>query len=526
MFEYRPYQQQQISLALEYLPIYRHVCVQLPTGGGKTVEFSEIVHKYHVGYRKSSVIIVHRQELLKQAADKIRRVTGIEPSIIDADTKHFTHSRCYIAMVDSLKNRMHLLYNIGLVIIDECHIDSFKKVFDAFPNSWFLGFTATPLSVSKKDPIRNYYKKIILGPTIKELIDSGWLCQNITRCPKDIVDSTKLEMDNRQGDFNSAGMSMEFSKPRYVANVLKYYTEICNGQKTLIFNVDKVHSKKVTKMFQDFGYNCRHLDAESTDRPSCRPGFRNEREEILDWFKNTDDAILCNIMIATVGFDEPSIINIILNFSTVSLPKFIQTSGRGSRTFPGKQFFNIIDLGGNAVRFGDWSDTRDWEGIFWTEYKPGTGAAPMKTCPVCYGISYAAARVCNCLNAEGKICGHEYETRKPAKEQDLEELILLTKGIDVDYLIESTKHKHLYFPFLEIGHRVVLNMYEEHPEPSQATQDKAFIAYYDLCKDWYKKTLAGKDGFIPDITNSTFHIKKAMYNFKDLLVKLYPKKQN
>ena len=74
-------------------------------------------------------------------------------------------------------------------------------------------------------------------------------------------------------------------------------------------------------------------------------------------------------MIATVGFDEPTVINILLNFSTLSVVKFIQCCGRGGRPIDEdlalrlgvepKSFFNIIDMGGNCIRFGDWNDDRN-----------------------------------------------------------------------------------------------------------------------------------------------------------------------
>ena len=38
--------------------------------------------------------------------------------------------------------------------------------------------------------------------------------------------------------------------------------------------------------------------------------------------------------------------------------------GRGSRVLPGKSEFNVIDLGNNLARFGEWSSPVDWKQIF------------------------------------------------------------------------------------------------------------------------------------------------------------------
>ena len=52
----------------------------LPTGLGKTVLFAEIIRRMHErGCR--AMVLAHREELITQAADKIRRVTGLEAQI-------------------------------------------------------------------------------------------------------------------------------------------------------------------------------------------------------------------------------------------------------------------------------------------------------------------------------------------------------------------------------------------------------------------------------------------------------------
>ncbi|TXI13270.1 MAG: hypothetical protein E6Q68_01790, partial [Polynucleobacter sp.] len=277
----------------------------------------------------------------------------------------------------------------------------------------------------------------------------------------------------------------------------------CFGKKTIIFNVNIEHSKAVNDALVFCGHNSRHLDSNSEDR-----------EEILEWFSKTPNAILCNVMIATVGFDEPTIENVILNFSTLSLVKFIQCCGRGSRKLEWKNYFNIIDMGGNAIRFGDWSDDRDWEYIFNNPDQPGEGVAPVKTCPECEGIVHAATRVCNLTNIKGEICGYEFERKKVKEEQDLSESVVITKGIDIEYLVKKNRNKYDYFTFMQMAEGVVRNMHEQNSEITEEIYEKYFNAYYGLCIVWYRDTLAGKNGGLMDITDSQWHIKRAKANFK------------
>jgi len=311
-----------------------------------------------------------------------------------------------------------------------------------------------------------------------------------------------------KGDYKEGQMAIEYKKSKHITNVVKAYSKYCKGTKTIIFNVNIEHSQTVTECFNFCGYPCRQLDSNCSE---------DERREILKWFKETPDAIMCNVMIATVGFDEPTIRNVILNFSTVSVVKFIQCAGRGSRSLPDKDWFNIIDMGGNCIRFGDWSDDRDWQYMFNHPPRPQEGIAPVKTCPDCEGLIHASLSVCPLKNEKGEFCLHEFIRKKTPEEQDLEEMVLITKGINVDDLIHKNNKKYEYYVFLEMGHDVVKNMYFQYEQPTDAIKQKYFKIYYQLCIEWYAKTLANKNGNLKDITDSAWHIKRAKHNFYDLV---------
>lgn len=515
----QPYQHQidHINSIIEQVSQKRRVLAQLPTGGGKTVEFILIADRYIKKTGKSVLILVHREELMNQAAKTAKAILGINACIIDSSTKKYRVSELYIGMVESVVRRLDFMFNVGLVIIDECHVANFNKMHHIFLEELIIGFTATNIAASKKHPLNEFYQSIVVGPSIKELISKGYLAQNITRCPKNIIDVTKLEIDKLKGEFNESKMATEYRKSKHVANVAAVINKYCKGQKTIVFNVTIDHSKEVNKLLQFFGFNSRHLDSDSSKRPSQRFGFKNEREEILDWFKHNDDAILNNVMIGTVGFDEPSIRNVVLNFSTLSLVKFIQTCGRGGRKFEGKDYFNIIDLGGNCIRFGDWSDDRDWKYIFNNPHKPTEGIAPVKTCPKCDGLIHASLMKCPLFDENGDPCGYEFKKKEQPKEKELGEMVLITKGINVDELIEKNKNKYDYYVFFKMAEPILDNLYENFEEPTENQIQKAFISYYELCKNWWKEKMAGIDGNRSNIDDSAWHIKRARYNFDNYL---------
>jgi superfamily II DNA or RNA helicase len=335
-----------------------HLLYQLPTGGGKTVIFSEIVRRYLSNNDKKVVVLTHRIELCKQTS-KMLKGFGVTNKIINSKVKELPDQNeysCFVAMVETLKNRINdeklHLDNIGLVIIDEAHYNSFRKLLNSFKNAFILGVTATPLSSNIKLPMHQSYDELIVGDTIGSLIDKGFLAKATTYSYDVGLTSLKVGIN---GDYTVKSSDDLYTNTIMQEKLLHAYTERSLGKKTLIFNNGIHTSLYVYETFREAGYDIRHLDNTSSSE---------ERKDILQWFKKTPDAILTSVGILTTGFDEPTVETIILNRATKSLTLYYQMIGRGSRKLPGKDEFTVIDLGNNAARFGLWSEPVNWQHIF------------------------------------------------------------------------------------------------------------------------------------------------------------------
>ena len=154
---------------------------QLPTGGGKTVIFSEIVRNYIKRANKKVVILTHRIELSNQTSRMLTEFK-VPNMIISSDVKTLDEAddyMCYVAMVETLTNRLQeeqiTMEDVGLVIIDEAHYNSFRKLFSYFKNAFILGVTATPLSSNIKLPMKDNYQELMIGESIPALIKRGFL---------------------------------------------------------------------------------------------------------------------------------------------------------------------------------------------------------------------------------------------------------------------------------------------------------------------------------------------------------------
>ncbi|MGB6153236.1 MAG: helicase-related protein, partial [Pricia sp.] len=241
---------------------------------------------------------------------------------------------------------------IGLVIIDEAHYNSFRKLFKFFKNSTILGVTATPLSSNIKLPMKDNYQKLIVGESIEALIKKKFLAKAEVYNYDVSLQGLKLGIN---GDYTVKSSDELYGNHSMLGKLLAAYREIAEGTKTLIFNNGINTSRYVYETFKKAGYNVRHLDNKNN---------ATERKEILKWFSETPDAILTSVSILTTGFDEPTVETIMLNRATRSLTLYFQMIGRGSRILPNKDKFTVVDLGNNVARFGMWNAPIDWQEIF------------------------------------------------------------------------------------------------------------------------------------------------------------------
>lgn len=356
--QFHPYQEKDIECifdSIEQMPTSR-LLYQLPTGGGKTMVFSEIARRYIEKYNGKVAILTHRRELCKQTSATLKSL-GVKNTVINSTTKNFKPEHdCYVAMVETLRNRIKSkkikVSDVRLVIIDEAHHNSFRKLMRSFENAFIIGVTATPFSADTTKPMKRYYHSLVVGESITNLIQQGFLAK-----PKTFIHEVELNSlkTGIHGDYTVSSSNELYGSPALLDLLFKSYMEQSEGKKTLIFNNGIEASIKVCDFFEAAGIAIRHLDHKTPDE---------ERKEILKWFRKTKGAVLTSVSILTTGFDEPSVQSVILNRATTSVTLYYQMIGRGSRRLPAKKTFTIIDLGNNVQRFGAWEEPVDWAYAF------------------------------------------------------------------------------------------------------------------------------------------------------------------
>lgn len=456
MVQLRNYQKDLVEKALFKLNLFNKVCMQLATGGGKTVIFSEIAKNY----KGNVLILVDSQELVEQTAKTIKADT------FEAKNKLFPTGRIVVGMTPTIWSRLkktpNILKHFDLVIIDEAHVWIHNKLFDFCKiDCKFLGVTATPVRLQRKtflvgddewtreETMSEVYDDIICGVGIDFLIENNFLVDEETYTIK--VDSSKLKTDST-GEFTNDSINSTFANEKYSIDVLNQYKEICLDKKTMIFTPNTTINLNLFELFISNGFNCKMYDSVNSKK--------NERTDIVNWFKNTANAILFNVSCFTKGFDVTDVEAIILARPTASLSLFIQIAGRGSRTTDKiyKDRFIFIDGGGNVERFGLWSSNRDWEKIFFKGLKPpkikSEALENPKFCPECDFIMSRGDTVCS-------NCGHEIEIKEREEKETIKEVqrikAILPKAKNIiRYTISKAEDK---FFALKVLDNLILNLF-------------------------------------------------------------------
>ena len=422
----RPYQTKAIDLMRTSIATgKKRIILCAPTGSGKTVMFTYMVARA-LERGKQAIIFTDRIELLKQSNGSLD-LFGIKPTLIEASKSRLDVSgNCFIAMAQTFSRRKDaieytdLLNRMDLVIIDEAHKQTFNPLLPYInPNAVVIGATATPLRRGNQECLSKFYQALHNPVQVQELIDQGFLASPLTYGMT--MDLSGIRM--KGNDYDTEQMASVYSKRKVFDGVVQNYGRHCKGKKAILFASNIASSKEVCNALQIAGHNARHVDGDMR---------KQERSAVLDWFKHTPDAILCNCDLMTTGFDEPSIEVVILYRATASLPLFMQMVGRGSRVTATKREFTILDFGNNVNHHGFWDARRDWS-LKKKRKRKSDGVGGAKNCKACDALIPVAVMVC-------PHCKHEHE-RKPQERAETVTLHLMTKAQGMEAAKTSTMYQ-------------------------------------------------------------------------------------
>lgn len=321
------YQQEALQAVVDgYAANIHRQLICLPTGTGKTIIMAAIAKHFN----KRTLILAHREELIKQAKAKIKLYwKRADIGIVKAEQNEVGHN-IIIGSVPtcSRPKRLEQLkeQNFEILIIDEAHhaaADTYQRIIEelGFKNQGklLIGVTATPERNDDKG-LLDVFEKIVFSRSISTMIDAGYLVPVHGR--KILTTCSLKNVKTYNGDFAIRTLSHAVNVPKRNELIVDKYIQHASGRKAIAFCVDVKHAQDLASTF-----NTKEIKAEPVwgEMPS------DQRIRVLRDLKNgkVDVVTTCNVLLE--GFDEPSVNCILMSRPTKSKSLYIQAVGRGLR---------------------------------------------------------------------------------------------------------------------------------------------------------------------------------------------------
>ena len=392
---------------------HRRIVVQSPTGAGKTLLAAHLFAN-SISKGKRPMFAVPDITLVEQTLASFERVGITDIGVIQAQhARTDWNAQVQIASIASLIRRE--LPDVDLIVIDEAHVqwEALYKLMDGpvWADKVVIGLSATPWAKG----MGLHWTKLIIGATIKELIEEKILCGFRVYVPAEEVNRGKVHIV--KGEFDEGEASLAMREKRIVGDVVKTWIEKWNQDRTFMFCVDRAHAKEQQSAFEQAGIPFGYIDGTM---------LMEWRRPVFEAFREGRIKGIASVGCLSRGVDEDvhCIIDAQLTNSEMNL---VQKIGRGLRNPHGNdKELLILDHAGNTINLGmvtdiyhDQLDSRkpsDKEPAYAGDNKP---KKPHK-CSQCHClIPYGTAKC--------PVCGFVVVVKSKTQHED-GELIELTYG--------------------------------------------------------------------------------------------------
>ncbi len=324
LIELRDYQQEAFDNCLRDLEWHRSSLIVLATGLGKTILFCKLAEHW----QGRVLVLSHLEELLQNARDDLMSICG-EPVGIERAKDHHEGERIVVGLIQSVSKRLKHFSpdHFSLIIVDEAHhaaSEAYHHVFEHFSEAKVVGLTATD---SRADGALLPFEACSYRMGIRDGVEEGYLVG--VRGRRVIIESLDLSRVKRkgdgEGDFDDSALDDEMVKGSIaIADVL---TKDYPFEKGILF-FPGCASAKLT---------CERLNEREPDSAIYIDGMitGQQRRELVAKLRKGEARWLCNVGIATEGFNWPEASVVGMCVPTLSRPAYVQRAGRGTRPLAG-----------------------------------------------------------------------------------------------------------------------------------------------------------------------------------------------
>lgn len=407
----RPYQTETIKQLYDWFRNNKtgHVCVEVPTGGGKTHILAKICEDA-VSWDDRVIVVTHVKELVEQGYEKLKDHGVKNVGIYSAGVgRRDTSNRIIIGGIQSMYSKAKDFGKVGLIIIDEAHIPSHKNegtyrrfiadMEEINPDVRVIGLTATPFRlghgyIHEGDAL---FDDLISPVSVKKLIQDGYLCRLESKFTQEQYDLRGV--GKQGGDYIESQLQRAINRDRYNGPIARKIIEHSEGKRSvLVFCSGIEHCEAMAELLNDNGVESYVLTGKTP---------KLEREDMIRRFKNFEIKCLVSVNVLSTGFDHTGVDLIALCRPTMSPTLYLQQVGRGLRIHDGKEKCTVLDFAGNISQHGPITNVNPPK-------KKGSkpGEAPVKVCENCFEIVHISATEC-------PACGEPFVKNEPEEKPKL-----------------------------------------------------------------------------------------------------------
>lgn len=340
MIKLRPYQQECIdAIFADFHKGIKRTSAVIATGGGKTIIFASLAARWRAEHGGRVLILAHREELVRQAADKYLSVNpGANVGIVKAEENE-VDADVVVASVQTLysENRRNQIKDVKLVICDECHhfaSDKFLEVINHFDVAT-VGVTATMIR-SDGRALGDVWQNIAYEKSILWMIRNRYLCD--VRGIQVTIPGLDLSGVRRSGkDFNEVDLGDSLMESMAPSVVAKAYREHAAEMPGVVFTPTVETALAVAEAFRAEGFA---TQAVWGDMP------KHDRSRIIAEYDRGKLQVLTSVMALTEGWDAPRAQCAVIMRPTKSPGLYTQQIGRVLRLAPNKPYALVLDVVG------------------------------------------------------------------------------------------------------------------------------------------------------------------------------------
>ena len=310
----------------------------LPTGLGKTVLFADVIRRMHERGARA-MVLAHREELITQAADKIRRVTGLEAQIEMGDY-HVSGMFGEMPPVVVSTVQTHCAggdgagrmskfdpQDFGLLVIDEAHhatAGTYRRCIDWYRQNAdckVLGVTATP-DRADEAALGQVFESVAYEYGVLDAINNGWLVP----IEQQMVTVGTLDFSGVKttaGDLNQGDLAEVMEDERNLQGVAAPTVEICGERRAIVFAASVEQAERLCEIINRY--------RPDKARWICGKTDKEDRRKILADFKAGRVQFVVNVGVLTEGFDDAGVEVVVMARPTKSRALYAQMAGRGTR---------------------------------------------------------------------------------------------------------------------------------------------------------------------------------------------------